>query len=332
MTGGATMRAIFQDRYGGPEVLQFGQVPVPEAGPGEVLVRIRAAGIHQGDAHLMTGLPYLGRLALGLRRPKVPIRGMDLAGVVERVGAGVTRFAEGDAVFGWCDGSFADLARVRETHLVPLPHGVSFEAAATAPTSGITALQALRDKAKVQPGQRVLVTGAGGGVGTFAVQLARAMGAEVTGVCSTAKVELVRSLGAREVFDHTAEDFTQSGRQWDVILDIAGLRPLAELRRVLAPSGTLVFVGGEGGGDWFGGLERQLGALFRAPFASQRFVPFLSLATYDDLVELARWIEEGKVRPALDRVFPLEEGADAMRYLATGKVRGKIALSVGAGG
>lgn len=332
MTEATTMRAIFQDRYGGPEVLQFGEVPVPEAGPGEVLVRIRAAGIHQGDAHLMTGLPYLGRLALGLRRPKVPIRGMDLAGVVERVGEGVTRFARGESVFGWCDGSFAEFARVRESTLVLLPPGVSFEAASTATTSGITALQALRDKAKVQPGQRVLVNGAGGGVGTFAVQIARAMGAEVSAVSSTAKLERVRSLGATEVFDYTKEDFTQSGRQWDVILDVGGLRPLADLRRVLAPSGTLVFVGGEGGGDWFGGLERQLGAIFRGPFASQRFVPFLSMATQDDLVALSRMMEEGTVRPALDRVFPFEEGAEAMRYLATGKVRGKIAISVSAGG
>lgn len=330
MTAGAqtTMKALFQDRYGGPEVLQYGEVPLPEAREGEVLLRVKGAGIHQGDAHLMTGLPLVARLALGLRRPKEPVRGMDVAGIVERVGPGVTTLAPGDRVFGWCNAAFAEWARVPESQLVPLPDGLSFEAAATVATSGITALQAVRVRAKVEAGQRVLITGAGGGVGTFAVQLARAAGAEVTGVCSASKVELVRQLGAVEVFDYAKEDFTQTGRTWDVILDCGGLRPVADLRRALAPSGTLVFVGGEGGGQFFGGLERQLGAAALGPFVKQRFVSMFSLANRPDLLELAKLISEGVVKAGVDRVFPLQDGAEAMRYLASGKVRGKIALTV----
>lgn len=247
------MKAIVQDMYGSPDVLQLREIDTPVAGEDEVLVRVHAAGVDQGVWHLMAGLPYLMRIAgFGLRAPKNPVRGYDVAGRVEAVGKNVTRFQSGEEVFGTCRGSFAEYACARADRLAPKPSNLTFEQAAAVPISGYAALQAVRDQGKVRPGQRVLIIGAGGGVGTFAVQLAKAFGAEVTGVCSTTKVELVRSIGADRVIDYTREDFADGRSRYDVILDIAGNRSLSHLRRALAPEGTLVIVGGEGGGRWLG--------------------------------------------------------------------------------
>jgi NADPH:quinone reductase-like Zn-dependent oxidoreductase len=257
------MKAVVQDRYGGPEVLEFRDIDQPVPTDNEVLVQVRAAGVHRGDWHIMTGLPYMIRIAvptLGLRRPKVPVLGMDVAGRVEAVGAQATRFRPGDEVFGWCDGSFADYASAGEGHFAAKPAVLSFEEAAVVPISGFAALQAVRDVGEVRPGHRVLVIGAAGAVGWFAVQLAKASGAQVTGVAGTTQVELVRSVGADEVIDYTREDVTDGTRQWDVIIDTGGRRTLSQLRRALTPRGTLVIVGGEGGGRWMGGFLRNLRA------------------------------------------------------------------------
>lgn len=323
------MKAVVQERYGTPDVLELREVERPEPGPGEALVGVRAAGVDQGVWHLMAGLPYLVRLVgFGLRRPKNPVRGLDVAGVVEATGSGVTRFRPGDEVFGTCDGSFAEYALTGDDRLAPKPAGLTFEQAAAIPTSGCTALQAVRDQAAVRSDQRVLVIGAGGGVGTFAVQIAKADGAEVTGVASTAKVELLRSLGADHVVDHTREDFADRPELYDVILDIAGNRSLSHLRRALAPDGTLVIVGGEGGGKWLGGIDRQLRAAVLSPFLRQRLVTWIASARQEDLEELRRLIEAGAVTPVVDRAFPLGEVPEAIRYLREGRPRGKTVIAV----
>jgi NADPH:quinone reductase-like Zn-dependent oxidoreductase len=248
------MKAIVQATYGDLDVLDFRDIDQPVPTDKQVLVRVHAAGLHRGDWHVMTGLPYLIRVVvptLGLRGPKTPVLGMDVAGTVEEVGPNVTRFQPGDEVFGWCDGAFAEYAIAPEDQLTPKPANLSFEQAAVVPISGFAALQGLRDEGDIQPGQQVLVIGAAGGVGSFAVQLAKAFGAQVTGVCSTAQAELVRSIGADDVVDYTREDVTDGTRQWDLILDCAGRRSLSQLRRALTPTGTLVIVGGEGGdGGW----------------------------------------------------------------------------------
>ncbi|CCQ47727.1 alcohol dehydrogenase GroES-like domain protein [Pseudarthrobacter siccitolerans] len=255
------MKAIVQDVYGSADVLELRDIARPGPRDGEVLIRVRAAGVDQGVWHLMAGLPYLIRLfGYGLKKPKVPVRGREVAGVVEAVGGGVTRFAPGDEVFGTCEGSFAEYACAEEDKAARKPGGLSFEEAAAAPISGVTALQAVRDAGQVTVGQKVLVLGAGGGVGSFAVQLAKAFGADVTGVCSTGKVELVRSLGADAVIDYTTTDIAGAGKLYDVILDTAGNRPLSLLRRLLVPKGTLVIIGGENGGKLTGGFQRSLGA------------------------------------------------------------------------
>lgn len=255
------MKAIVQDVYGNSDVLRLREVEQPVPGAGEVLVRVRAAGVDQGVWHLMTGLPYLIRLfGYGLKKPKVPVRGREVAGVVEAVGAGVTRFRPGDEVFGTCEGSFAEYVCAKEALIARKPANLSFEEAAAAPISGGTALQAVRDAGQVSVGAKVLIIGAGGGVGSFAVQIAKAFGAEVSGVCSTGKVDLVRSLGADHVIDYAREDLAPAGVLYDVILDTAGNRPLSVLRRVLTPKGVLVIVGGEGGGKLTGGFQRSLGA------------------------------------------------------------------------
>ena len=277
----------------------------------------------------MTGLPYMIRLGYGLRKPKVPVRGRDVAGRVEAVGANVTRFQPGDEVFGICEGSFAEYASARPDKLVSKPANVTFEQAAAVPISGLTALQALRDKGEVQPGQQVLIVGAAGGVGSFAVQIAKSYGAHVTGVCSPTKVDLVRSIGADDVIDYTRQDFTDGARHFDVIVDTAGNRSLSRLRRALTPKGILVIVGGEGGGRWLGGFDRQI---LRAPvlsaFVSQKLRALISTEGQDDLLVLKELIEAGKVTPVIDRTYPLNQAPEAIRYLAEGHPRGKVVVTV----
>ena len=319
------MRAITQHRYGGTETLQLTEIDTPTPGPGEVLVRVRAAGVDRGTWHLMAGRPYAVRLAFGLRRPKLPVVGRDVAGVVDRVGDGVTSFAIGDEVIGTADGSYADFAVVPVTRLALKPTSLSFEEAATLPISGGTALQAVR-RAGVEAGDRVLVIGASGGVGSYAVQVAAALGAEVTGVASGAKADLVRSLGATDVIDHTREEIDASGRRWDVIIDLAGLRRLSLLRRCLAPDGTLVIAGGEGGDRWLGGTHRQLGAMALSPFVRQRLTSLLSKETTADFATLADMADRGELRPVLERTYALEEAAKAIDHLVEGHVRGKIVV------
>ncbi|MBT2531063.1 NAD(P)-dependent alcohol dehydrogenase [Arthrobacter sp. ISL-48] len=323
------MKAIVQDVYGNSNVLELRDIPRPVPGDGEVLIRIRAAGVDQGVWHLMTGLPYLVRLfGFGLKKPKVPVRGREVAGVVEAVGAGVTRLQAGDEVFGTCDGSFAEYVCAKEGRLARKPANLTFEEAAAAPISAVTALQAVRDAGQVTQGQNVLVIGAGGGVGSFAVQLGKAFGAAVTGVCSTAKVELVRSLGADHVIDYTRDDFAGTGVLYDVILDTAGNRPLSVLRQALAPRGTLVIVGGEAGGKLTGGFERALGAPLASLFSGQKLKGLVSTENHRDLEALASLIEAGSVKPAIDKVYPLAEAPAAIDYLHEGRVRGKVVVKI----
>ena len=323
------MKAIVQERYGSPDVLELKDLDTPVAGPGEVLVRVHAAGVDAGVWHLMAGRPYLVRvMGFGLRRPKVPVRGTDVAGRVEAVGDDVTRLQPGDEVFGSSDGTFAEYACAREDRLARKPADLTFEQAAAIPASALTALQAVRDVGRVEPGQSVLVIGAGGGVGTFAVQIAKAFGAEVTGVCSTAKTDLVRSIGADHVIDYTREDLDDGRQRYDVIIDTAGNRPLSRLRRVLTPRGTLVIVGGEGGGRWLGGSDRQLRALALSPFVRQRLRSFIAKEKAEDLDALRVLIETGKVTPVIDRTYPLSAAPDAIRHLHEGRARGKVVITV----
>ncbi len=324
-----TMTAVQQQAYGGLEVLQSGEAQVPAIGPRDVLVRVHAAGLDRGTWHLMTGRPYLMRLmGFGFSAPKQKVVGRDLAGTVVAVGREVTRFAPGDAVFGVGEGTFARYSRAEEAKLSLKPKALSFEQAAVVPVSGLTALQAL-DAAKVAAGQRVLVIGASGGVGTYAVQLARARGAIVTGVCSASKAELVRSLGAERTLDYAREDFTAGDERYDVILDIGGNTPLSKLRRVLATHGTLAFVGGEHGGDWTAGFGRQLLALALAPFVKQRFVMVANREHHAGLDALTPLLDAGTVRPVLERSFPLSQAVEAMQHLIDGRVRGKVAIVPG---
>ncbi|MFQ5349514.1 MAG: NAD(P)-dependent alcohol dehydrogenase, partial [Thermoanaerobaculia bacterium] len=299
------MQAIVQDVYGSADVLKLEEIDRPVAGDGEVLVRVRAAGLDPGVWHLMTGLPYLIRImGYGLRKPKTRGRGMDLAGRVEAVGRGVTRFQPGDEVFGACAASFAEYACAREENLEPKPANLTFEQAAVVYTSAITALQALRDVASVQPGQKVAIIGAAGGVGSFAVQIAKAFGTEVTGVCSTTKTELVRSIGAEHAIDYTQEEFADGRRRYEVILDTAGHRPLSALRRALTPQGTLVIVGGEGGGRWLGGMDRVLRALALSIFVGQKLRWQMPRKVDGDLRFLRELAEAGKLTPVIDRTYP----------------------------
>jgi NADPH:quinone reductase-like Zn-dependent oxidoreductase len=323
------MKAIVQDIYGSAEVLTLRDIDKPTAGDGEVLIQVRAAGVDQGVWHLMTGLPYLVRaFGYGLKKPKVPVRGRDVAGVVEAVGNGVTRFQPGDEVFGTCEGSFAEYACAKEGRLALKPANLTFEQAAAVPISGGTALQAVRDSGQVTAGQSVLVIGAAGGVGSFAVQLAKVFGAEVTGVCSGAKTDLVRSLGADQVIDYTRDDFAAAGQRYDVILDTAGNRPLSVLRQALASEGTLVIVGGEGGGQLTGGFERSLGAALLTPFVGQKLKGLVAGENHQDLEYLAALIQAGTVKPAIDTVYPLAEAAAAIDHVHEGRARGKVVVSV----
>jgi NADPH:quinone reductase-like Zn-dependent oxidoreductase len=322
-----TMRAIVQDRYGSADVLQLQDIDKPEVGLDNVLLRVHAAGVHVGDWHLMSGEPYLMRIiGFGLRGPKARVRGMDVAGIVEAVGQNVTRFHAGDEVFGTCDGSFAEYASARQDMLALKPANLTFEQAAALPTSAFTALQALRTGG-IQPGQKVLIVGASGGVGLFAVQIAKSFGAEVTGVCSTAKRELVRSVGADHVVDYTKEDFTRSGQRYDLILDMGGNRSLSQLRRALTPRGTLVPVGGEGGDRWIG-VGRSLQALVVSPFVSHSLRPVSAKPNQADLQILKELVDAGKLTPVIDRTYSLSEVRDAIRYLHEGRARGKLVISV----
>jgi NADPH:quinone reductase-like Zn-dependent oxidoreductase len=320
------MRAIVHDRYGPPDVLQLREVADPVPADGQVLLRVHAAGLDRGAWHVMTGLPYLGRAYFGLRRPRNPVLGMDVAGTVESVGAGVTRFRPGDEVFGTCAGSFAELAVAAEDKVIPKPVGLDFVHAAAVPVSACTALHAVRDSGRVAAGQAVAVNGAGGGVGSYAVQLAKAAGAQVTAVTSTAKVDFIRSLGADHVVDYTREDLAAGGPRFDVILDVGGHPSMARLRRALTPAGTFVAVGGEHGGAVIGGLSTTLQALARSPFTRQRLVGMLSSEGREDLEHLADLLTDGTITAPVERTFPLAEAPEAMRHLLTGRACGKLVL------
>jgi NADPH:quinone reductase-like Zn-dependent oxidoreductase len=324
---GTTMRAITQSRYGSSEVLEISRVERPEVAANEVLVQVHAAGLDRGTEHLMTGKPYVMRLGFGLRRPKNPVSGRDVAGTVAEVGSSVTRFAVGDEVYGVAPGSFAEYAVAKEGKLARKPANLTFAQAAAVPVSAGTALQALEDVGRLTAGQSVLVLGASGGVGTYAVQLAKVLGAEVTGASSTSKLDLVSSLGADHVIDYTHQDFADGTRQYDLILDIGGRPSLTRLRRGLKPRGTAVFVGGEHGGS-LTGMGRQLRGALVSPFLRQRLALLVSKERAADYERLSILIEAGQVIPSLDRTLPLEDAPEAMRLLETGQVRGKIAIAV----
>jgi NADPH:quinone reductase-like Zn-dependent oxidoreductase len=322
------MRAIVQRSYGSPEVLESADVDRPVVGDDDVLVRVRAASVHPGDYFLMTGEPYVVRLAFGLRRPRHPIPGRDLAGVVAAVGKDVVDLQPGDEVFGWSTtGTLAEYACVPAVQLVRTPANLSAGPAAAVPTSGVTALQALRDIAHVQPGQAVLITGASGGVGTFAVQIAKALGAEVTAVCSTRNVELVRSLGADHIIDYTRTDFTRTGLRYDVIFDSVEAQSLSEVRRALTPIGTLIPNSGRGG-VWVGPLGRIVKARARSLFTRQTLRPFTSVGKRQDLLDLAELLEAAQLTPVIDRTYPLSQAAEALRYVGAGHTRGKVVITV----
>jgi NADPH:quinone reductase-like Zn-dependent oxidoreductase len=324
-----TMQAILQPAYGGTDVLHLRMTDRPTPGEGEVLVEVRAAGLDRGTWHLMTGRPYLMRImGFGFSRPKNAVVGRDVAGVVVQVGPKVTRFAVGDAVFGIGEGSFAEHVVAREDKLAAKPAGLDFAEAAVLGISGSTALQALRDAGRLESGEGVLVIGASGGVGTFAVQIAKAMGATVTGVCSTAKADLVRSLGADRVIDYSAQDFADGTVRYDLILDVGGNTPLSRLRRAMTPTGRLVFVGAEGAGDWTAGFGRPLGALALGMFVKQRFAMLMNREHFEDLERLAALAADRTILPAIDRRCGLEGVIDAMRDLEAGRIRGKVAVVV----
>jgi NADPH:quinone reductase-like Zn-dependent oxidoreductase len=324
------MKAVVQDKYGEAEdVLRLAEIERPEIGADEVLLKVHAAGLDRGVWHSMAGLPYPIRLAgYGVRAPKNPVIGADLAGRVEAVGAQVTNVNVGDAVYGVGHGSFAEYSRAAADKLARMPSNLSFEQAAALPVSACTALQAVRDRAKVQPGQQVLVIGASGGVGTYIVQIAKSLGGIVTGVSSAGKADLVRSLGAERVLEYETEDFATEGRSYDVILDTGGMASLTRLRRALTPRGTLVIVGGETGGRLLGGSERALRAMAVSPFVGQKLGTLVATANADDLDQLRELVESGQVVPAIDRTYPLSGVTEAIRYLQAGKARGKVVITV----
>jgi NADPH:quinone reductase-like Zn-dependent oxidoreductase len=331
IAGRQTMKAIVQDEYGtAPEdVLRLAEVARPTIGDDELLVRVRAASVDRGTWHVMAGLPYPIRVAgFGLRRPKALNPGRSVAGTVHSVGKHVTELKPGDEVYGTCDGSFAEYACARAERLAPKPANLSFEQAAAVPVSALTALQGVRDHAHVQGGQKVLIIGASGGVGTFAVQIAKAFGAEVTGVCSTAKVDLVRALGADRVVDYTRDDFADGEHRYEAILDIGGNSRLSHLRRALTPRGRLVIVGGETDGRWLGGTDRQLRAQLLSPLVSQKLGTFIASENAKDLMTLRALVESGTLTPAIDRTYPLSETPAAIRYLQEGRARGKVVIAM----
>jgi NADPH:quinone reductase-like Zn-dependent oxidoreductase len=323
------VKAIVQSMYGSADVLELVDIDKPVVGDNDVLLRVHAASLHVGDWHVMTGLPYMLRVVgFGLRKPIIRVRGTDVAGTVEAVGTSVSEFRPGDAVFGTCEGAFAEYARAPEKNLALKPVNLSLQQAAAVPTSAFAALQALRNRGEIQSGHKVLVVGATGGVGVFAVQIAKAYGAHVTGVCSTGKMELVRSLGADEVVDYTAGDFTRTARRYDIVLDTGGNRALGDLRRLLSPGGTLVLIGGEGGNRVLGGTSKWIQALVTAPFVGQKLRPLSTAPNKKDLVLVKDLIEAGKITPVIDRTFALKDVPDAFRYLKKGNGRGKIVITV----
>jgi len=322
------MKAIVFQRYGGPEVLEWAEIEKPIPAAGEVLIRVRVAAANPLDWHVMRGMPYGFRLGMGLRRPKDARLGMDFAGEVEAVGAEAQRFGPGDAVFGARRGAFAEFVCAPEAALARKPETVTFEEAASAPVAGVTALQALRDVGGLQSGQRVLINGASGGVGTFAVQIAKWMGAGVTGVCSARNVEMVRVLGADYVVDYTREDFTKSGKRYDVMLDCIGNHSLVACRRVLTARGAYVMIGG-GKGRWVSPMDRVMRARMLSMFVGQKMTWMMAKANAEDLGLIGELMASGTVQAVIDRRFPMEEAAEAMRYLETGHARGKIVLVAG---
>ncbi len=322
------MRAIVQSRYGTADTLSTGEVDRPAIGAADVLVQVRAAGLDRGTWHLMAGMPYAVRLmGFGLRAPKNPVPGFDVAGVVVEVGADVTRFEPGDEVFGIGRGSFAEFTSAPEDKLALKPSALTFEQAAALPISGLTALQGLTDAGRVRAGQRVLVIGASGGVGTYAVQIAKALGAEVTGVCSTSKVDLVRAIGADHVIDYTRADFADGETTYDLILDLGGNAALSRLRRALTAHGTLVIAGGEDGGRWIGGADRQLRALALSRFVGQRLTTFACKEHFSGLEQLTSLVDDGLLVPAIERTYALDDMPQAMRHLVAGDARGKLVIT-----
>ena len=321
------MKAIVQLRYGSPDVLRLEEIAKPVVKDDEVLVRVRAAAVNIGDWHLLRGVPYIMRLVFGLTGPRRRTPGLDIAGEVEAVGGNVKQFRPGDEVFGWCKGAFAEYACTAENNLLPKPANLTLEQSAAVGDSAFTALAAVRDQGKVQPGQRALINGASGGVGTFAVQIAKSFGANVTGVCSTRNVDMVRSIGADQVIDYTTEDFTRSVARYDVMLDLVGNHSLADCRRALTPRGTYVIVGVKDMGRWFG-LGRQFKALLLSPFIGQRMRVFVARHTKEDLAVLKELVEAGKVAPVIERRYALSDVPNALRHQGEGHAHGKIVIVV----
>jgi len=322
------MKAMVQDTYGSAEVLELRDIDKPEIGDDQVLVRVRAAGVNPADWAVMSGLPYIARPVYGMRKPKNAVRGTDVAGQVEAVGTGVTRFRPGDEVFGWCVGAYAEYASVSEGALVLKPANLTFEQAASVPMAGLVALQALRDQGNVQAGQTVLINGASGGIGTFAVQIAKSLGAQVTGVCSTRNVDLVRSIGADHVIDYTVEDFTRSGQRYDFILDNVANHSLSDLRRAVTPTGALVPNGGGFDNRWFASGGRVIRANVLKRSVDHRLRPFLLSPKLEDLVVLKELIEAGKITPVMDRTYLLSETPQAIAHVGEGHAQGKVAITV----
>jgi len=322
------MKAIVYDKYGSPDVLELKEIDKPAVGDDQVLIRVRAASVNPLDWHFMRGRPFFLRIKAGLRKPKVIRLGVDAAGTVESTGGNVRRFKPGDEVFGGCTGAFAEYACASEKALAPKPANLTFEQAAAVPIAALSALQGLRDKGRIQAGQKVLINGAAGGVGTFAVQIAKAFGAEVTGVCSTRNVDMVRSIGADRVIDYTQEDFTRNGQRYDLILDSVGNHSLSAFRRALTAKGTLVMVGGPDKGRWIGPMAGMLKVVVLSRFVSQKLLPFLAKRSHEDLVFLKDLLETGKVTPVIDRRHPLSDVPEAIRYLEEGHARGKVVITV----
>ncbi len=321
------MKAIIQTRYGSPDVLRLAEVDKPVAKDDEVLVHVRAAAVNIGDWHLVRGVPYVVRLVAGLRRPRRQIPGLDIAGQVEAVGANVQQFRPGDDVFGWCTGAFAEYASAAASNLLTTASNLTLEQSAAVGDSAFTALAAVRDQGKVKPGQRVLINGASGGVGTFAVQVAKAFGATVTGICSTPNLDMVRSIGADEVIDYTKEDFTRTGQRYDVMLDLVGSHSLSDCRRVLTPRGTYVVVGVKDMGRWLG-LGRQFKALVLSPLVRQRMRVFVVRHNSQDLAVLKELVEAGKLMPVIDRRYALSDVPEALRHQGEGHARGKSVIAL----
>jgi NADPH:quinone reductase-like Zn-dependent oxidoreductase len=321
------MKAIVQLRYGSPEVLRLEEIYKPVVKDDDVLVRVRAAAVNIGDWHLLRGVPYVMRLVFGVRGPRRPIPGVDIAGEVEAVGGNVEQLRPGDEVFGWCNGAFAEYASVAENNLLPKPANLTFEQSAAVGDSALTALAAVRDQGKVRPGQRVLINGASGGVGTFAVQIAKSFGALVTGVCGTRNVDMLRSIGADQVIDYTKEDFTHSAERYDAMLDLVGSRSLSDCRRALTPRGTYVVVGVKDMGRWFG-LGRQCKALSLSPFVGQRMRVFVVRHNREDLAVLRELVEAGELAPVIDRHYALSDVPEALRYQGDGHAQGKVVIVV----